>query len=230
MKTTGSSAAALIVGPKVSLVFAQETSATADFTPEELAQQVVAALGDTLIPSDPGDPGYRDLEGFHITEEVMKILALKPEQLETFDNAARLLTGTRFAQLGEEQRESFLYQVIEGKDFEDPALLQACQEVYQLCRSTIFRLFYRNFPENVVPRDANDFKPRSPLLFLLPGHGTSIICNVPARYQFLCIGIGELMFVPRLKNTPFRSTAFTIASASAIEAALDAFDALDEAA
>jgi len=87
----------------------------------------------------------------------MKILALKPEQLETFDNAARLLTGTRFAQLGEEQRESFLYQVIEGKDFEDPALLQACQEVYQLCRSTIFRLFYRNFPENVVPRDANDF-------------------------------------------------------------------------
>jgi len=157
LKTTGSSAAALIVGPKVSLVFAQETSATAESTPEELARQVVAALGDTLIPSDPGDPGYRDLKGFHITEEVMKILALKPEQLATFNNAARLLTGTRFAQLGEEQRESFLYQVIEGKEFEDPALLQACQDVYQLCRSTIFRLFYRNFPENVVPRDANDF-------------------------------------------------------------------------
>jgi hypothetical protein len=157
LKTTGSSAAALIVGPRASLVFAQETSATAESTPEERAQQVVAALGDTLIPSDPGDPGYRDLEGSHITEEVMKILALKPEQLETFDHAARSLTGTRFAQLGEEQRESFLYQVIEGKDFEDPALLQVCQGVYQLCRSTIFRLFYQNFPENVVPRDANDF-------------------------------------------------------------------------
>ncbi len=28
---------------------------------------VIAALGDTIIPSDPGDPGYRTLEPYNIT-------------------------------------------------------------------------------------------------------------------------------------------------------------------
>ncbi len=36
---------------------------------------VFAALGDTLIPTDPGDPGYRSLEPYKITEEVMRGLA-----------------------------------------------------------------------------------------------------------------------------------------------------------
>ena len=34
--------------------------------------KLIAVLGDTLIPSAPGYPGYRRLEGHGITEEVIK--------------------------------------------------------------------------------------------------------------------------------------------------------------
>jgi anaerobic selenocysteine-containing dehydrogenase len=53
LKTSGAGAAAL--------------TAVSTATPEVQAQssasrtQVFAALGDTIIPSDPGDPGYRTL-------------------------------------------------------------------------------------------------------------------------------------------------------------------------
>ena len=40
---------------------------------------VVAALGDTLIPSDPGDPGYKTLEPFNITAEVLKGMPVTDE-------------------------------------------------------------------------------------------------------------------------------------------------------
>ena len=33
---------------------------------------VVSAMGDALIPSAPGDPGYKDLEAHGISQEVLK--------------------------------------------------------------------------------------------------------------------------------------------------------------
>jgi hypothetical protein len=123
---------------------------------EQIAHDVVAALGETLIPSDQGDPGYRDLEKYHITKEVMKELPLDNRQLEAFDAAARGLLGMSFCKLSEGLKERFLFQVIEGNDFEDPDLLGVCRDVYELSRSRIFRLYYQNFPENKVLRNRDD--------------------------------------------------------------------------
>src|SRR5689334_23622391 len=48
-----------------------------------------AALGDTLIPTDPGDPGYKSLEPYKITEEVMKQMGgLTDADLEAFNQAS----------------------------------------------------------------------------------------------------------------------------------------------
>lgn len=158
LQATGSGALVWIAGSDgkaLASTGAQRENAEA-VPPEQMAQKVVAALGDTLIPSDQGDPGYRDLEKYHITAEVMKRLPVAPEQLLAFHRAARDLLGTEFAYLSGASRERFLYQVIKGNGFSDPKLLQTCRDVYELCRTRVFQVFYQNFPENTVPRDAND--------------------------------------------------------------------------
>ncbi len=118
---------------------------------------IFAALGDTLIPTDPGDPGYRSLEPYKITEEVMKgLTATKDEDLDSFNKGSgAFFEGRQFVQLTESQRTDYLRLVIDGTKFIDQAQLRVLQRIYRQARTRIFDVYYRNYPENVIPRDQN---------------------------------------------------------------------------
>lgn len=114
-----------------------------------------AALGDTLIPTDPGDPGYKSLEPYKITDEVMKGLsAIRDDDLNSFNQGCgAFFDGRNFLQLAEAQRAEYLRLLIDGSRFSDKAQLRILQRVYRQTRTRVFDLYYRNYPENVIPRD-----------------------------------------------------------------------------
>ena len=116
---------------------------------------ILAALGDTLIPSRPDRPGYRDLEPHGITDEMWKALRPMGEELfSIFNRSCRpFFEGRSFVALTEEERARFLHRVIQGQGFPDQALLETVRRVYRLTRIAAFRIFYSNFPENRIPRD-----------------------------------------------------------------------------
>ena len=116
---------------------------------------IFAALGDTLIPTDPGDPGYRSLERYNITAEVMKGLTeIADDNIESFNKgSAAFFDGRDFLQLTESQRAAYLRLIIDGTKFTNKAELKNLQGVYEQTRSRVFTVFYQNYPENVIPRD-----------------------------------------------------------------------------
>jgi hypothetical protein len=118
---------------------------------------IVASLGNTLIPTDPGDPGYQSLETYKITDEVMKGLeGVSDGDLEGFNKgSARIFSGRQFLQLTESQRADYLRLIIDGGKFSNKEQLKALQRVYRQVRTRVFSVFYQNYPENVTPRDEN---------------------------------------------------------------------------
>lgn len=117
---------------------------------------IIAALGDTLVPSTP-DPGYKSLEPYNITAEVLKGLSiLSDAELRQFNEASRESFGKPFLQLGEAEREKYLELIIEGKQIKDAQLLRTLQKVYRITRNRVFTVYYSNYPEHIVPRDEND--------------------------------------------------------------------------
>ena len=118
---------------------------------------IVAALGDTLIPSTP-DPGYKSLEAYNITAEVMKGLTfLRDSELRAFNEGSlALLNGKTFLQLSEDEREQYLNLIIDGSQMNDARLLQSLRKVYDLTRTRVLTVYYSNYPEHIVPRDEND--------------------------------------------------------------------------
>src|SRR5215510_12105034 len=111
---------------------------TAGFAGAEPAQTapvdrraILAALGDTLIPSDPGDPGYKSLEPYKITEEVMKgLAAIKDDDLDVFNRGCgAFFEGRQFLQLTEPQRADYLRLIIDGGGFTDKTQLKVLQRV-----------------------------------------------------------------------------------------------------
>ena len=118
---------------------------------------IVASLGNTLIPTDPGDPGYQSLETYKITDEVMKGLeAMSDSDFEAFNkSSARFFRGRQFLQLTESQREDYLRLIIEGSKFSDKEQLKTLQRVYRQVRTRVFSVFYQNYPESVIARDEN---------------------------------------------------------------------------
>lgn len=116
---------------------------------------VFAALGDTLIPTDPGDPGYKSLEPYKITEEVMKELTeINDADVEALNNGSRaFFDGRDFLHLTEPQRADYLRLIIDGSKFPDKKQLSTLRNVYEQTRARVFSVFYQNFPENIVPRD-----------------------------------------------------------------------------
>jgi hypothetical protein len=128
--------------------------------PQESAESgrhaLVAALGDTLIPTDPGDPGYKSLEPYKITDEVLKKLdgVTEADAIAFNNGSAAFFDGRAFLQLTESQRADYLRIVLEGGKFADKAQLKTLQKVYRQVRTRVFTLFYQNYPENVIPRDA----------------------------------------------------------------------------
>ena len=132
-------------------------------------RDIIAAIGDTLIPSAPGDPGYRDLEPYQITDEVLKGMGgIAEEELIAFNNgSAELFGGRAFVDLGENERADYLHLILEKK-IEDKKLLATCEKIYNITRVRVLTVYYQNFPE-VVRRDAND------LPILQPGDTHQII-------------------------------------------------------
>ncbi|MDP6561062.1 MAG: hypothetical protein QF619_13240 [Candidatus Binatia bacterium] len=75
--------------------------------------ELVAALGDTLIPSEPGYPGYRRLQAHGITDEVLKGLqGIERREFSVLNAATRnFFNGRLFVELNESQRTRFLQMV-----------------------------------------------------------------------------------------------------------------------
>ena len=154
LKTTGMGAAAIpttLAGISTGQVQGQAAT-TVD------RSAVIAALGDTIIPSDPGDPGYRTLEPYNITAEVMKGLSgLSDDSLSAFNgSAASFFSGKTFLDLSESQRADYLNLIIDGSRITDQTLRGQLQSVYRLTRIRVLVVYYQNYPEHRLPRDAND--------------------------------------------------------------------------
>ena len=119
--------------------------------------QILSALGDTIVPSKPGDPGFKDLEPYGITKEVNKSLSpLKDQDFVAFNDAAvPLFQGRTFVDLGEEERSRFLTMLVGGEGFPAGMARQPLQRFYRLVRLSVLRVFYSNFPENKIARDSD---------------------------------------------------------------------------
>lgn len=117
---------------------------------------MIAALGNTLIPSDPGDAGYKDLESHGITDEVLKALpGVSDADLELFNDKAKEKHGKTFLELAEPQRAAYLSDIIGGGASADAKEMETLRRVYRNTRRRVLTLYYSNFPENQWPRGTN---------------------------------------------------------------------------
>ncbi len=149
LKKTGSGATATAVALS-SIEASQARPAALDLD----RTAVVAAIGDTLIPSDPGDPGYESLEPYNITAEVLKELQVSDEELVLFDGqAGELFSGRTFLQLKESERASYFDAVFSGDQFDDQGTGEKLQQTLRRIRQRVFQVYYKNYPEHVLPRD-----------------------------------------------------------------------------
>lgn len=117
---------------------------------------VLSALGDALIPSRPGDPGFKDMLPYGIAQEVNKsLVAFKDRDFAAFNQAAAdYFQGRTFVELNEAERSQFLDAVVSADGIREAALRQSLQRLYRLVRISILRVYYSNFPENSIPRDS----------------------------------------------------------------------------
>ncbi|HXG68269.1 MAG TPA: twin-arginine translocation signal domain-containing protein [Blastocatellia bacterium] len=124
-------------------------------------QAILFAIGDTLIPSAPGDPGYRDLEWYGITREVNRLLEeLSDDDLSAFNQGSVGPLQKKFTELSENRRADYFNLILKEGGFQDAALQGKLRGVYDQAREAVFTVYYQNFPQNSWPRDAN----RMPLL------------------------------------------------------------------
>jgi hypothetical protein len=115
---------------------------------------VLLAMGDTLIPSAPGDPGYKDLEWYGITSEVNRRLAELPDaDLELFSQSSREPLGKEFAQLSAKQRADYFNLILQADGIKDQSLRDKLRAVYDLVREVVLTVYYQNFPQNHWPVD-----------------------------------------------------------------------------
>jgi hypothetical protein len=142
--------------------------------PDVDRKKLIAALGDTLIPTAEGYPGYQHLERYGITDEVLKGLQmLSARDLNVFNAAAStVFSGKTFLDLSPEQHTAFLDQVAatfptgtynDGDASKpspassvaklDAASIDTLQKVFRFTRNRVMVVFYRNFPEDRIARD-----------------------------------------------------------------------------
>ncbi|MEE8350424.1 MAG: gluconate 2-dehydrogenase subunit 3 family protein [Acidobacteriota bacterium] len=117
--------------------------------------QVMASLGDTLIPSSPGDPGYKDLEIYNITAEILKgVVSIPDQDLALFNSeCATHFGGKTFVESDESQRADYLNMIADGANISDSQVLGKLQGIYRLVRARVFIVYYQNYPQHTVPRD-----------------------------------------------------------------------------
>ena len=131
--------------------------ARAQATPVRVAprpEEIVAALGDTLIPTDePRYPGYKRLERNGISKQVWTLLRrlerVTPDAIAAFNESSRESMGQSFVDLDENARAKYVERVFAADD------MPAVQKTLQLSRDRIFTVFYRNFPFDTIDRDEN---------------------------------------------------------------------------
>lgn len=126
------------------------------------SRAIVAALGDTIIPTDGlGYPGYRRLEARGISTQVLNILRrldrVSPADLTLFNTSAQAALGKPFVDLDEAGRAAYL-EAIFGETASltaklDAATIASLRKTLQLARDRVFTVFYRNFPYDHVDRD-----------------------------------------------------------------------------
>ncbi len=116
---------------------------------------IFAKLGDTLIPSAAGDPGYRSLEPYNITAEIMKGLqSMSDQDLALFNSqSAEFFGGKTFVELSESQRADYLNLIADGVRITDPQVQMKLQSIYSLVRIRVFVIYYQNYPQHMIPRD-----------------------------------------------------------------------------
>jgi hypothetical protein len=127
-------------------------------------RDIVAALGDAIIPTDgPDYPGYARLEPQGISARVLSQLRfidhVTPTDLAVFNQAAVSIGGKTFLESDAAGRASWLEAVLAPPpDLKlDAASLASAQKVLKTARERILTVFYRNFPYDTVDRDENGF-------------------------------------------------------------------------
>jgi len=147
--------------PFIGLDPAEQSGERGKATGKTERRAILFALGDTLIPSAPNDPGYRDLEWYGITAEVDRRLdELTDDNLEFFNDSSTALLKNRFTELPAGPRSQYLTRLLESGSLKDDSVQTRLQEIFSQVRETIFTVYYQNFPEDHWPRDAH----RVPLL------------------------------------------------------------------
>jgi hypothetical protein len=145
---------------------AAETASAAPQAEPAKPLDVVAALGDVIIPTDgPSYPGYRRLEEHGISARVLDQLRhldrVTPADLTLFNESARNFTGKNFLESDASGRGSYLEVLFAGTDGPktrlDAATMKSLQRTLKLSRDRILTVFYRNFPYDTVDRDENGF-------------------------------------------------------------------------
>ncbi|MBI2817034.1 MAG: twin-arginine translocation signal domain-containing protein [Acidobacteria bacterium] len=168
------------------------TSSDFSNAPQVDKKRLVAALGDTIIPTAPGYSGYQPLEQYGITDEVLKALpGVSQQDLNVFNaSAGEFFGGKSFLDLTVEQRGEFLNLIVASfpaDTFGSPAApdkrlatgklgtkldagtIKTLQTVFRGVRTRVLTVFYRNFPEDHIARE------KSGLPLLAPGDQHQIV-------------------------------------------------------
>jgi hypothetical protein len=122
-------------------------------------REVIAALGDTLVPTaEPEYPGYRRLESRKISEHVWNVLRrverVTAADVRAFNEGARPVFGSTFVELDADRRNAYLETIVQNPDRIASPGAASVLKVFELGRKQIFTVFYRNFPFHTVERDA----------------------------------------------------------------------------
>ena len=125
---------------------------------------VVAALGDVIIPTDGTMyPGYKRLEANGISTRVLDQLRrldrVTPADLALLNESARSFTGKTLLESDERGRVSYIETLFlpaeSVQSTLDAATIKSLQRILKLSRDRILTVFYRNFPNDSVDRDEN---------------------------------------------------------------------------
>jgi hypothetical protein len=151
-----------IVGaePTVEQAPAPQPQAEKRSEPSPDRRSILLAIGDTLIPSAPRDPGYKDLEWYGITAEVERWLEMSDDDLDLFNKSSAGPLKKKFTELSERERADYFNLILKAGSLNDEKLQARLKAVYDAAREAIFTVYYQNFPQNSWPRDPN----RVPLL------------------------------------------------------------------
>jgi hypothetical protein len=123
--------------------------------PSSDRRAILFAIGDTLIPSAPRDPGYKDLEWYGITEEISRWLEMSDEDLSLFNKSSVGPLKKKFTELSERERGDYFNLILKEGSFKDDNLQGKLKAIYGAAREAVFTVYYQNFPQNSWPRDAN---------------------------------------------------------------------------